>query len=237
MENRKTEKKHTAIVLAAGKGSRMHSETPKQFLELEGRPLVCYALQAFQESFIDEIILVTGEGQEDYCREEIVKRHGFTKVKQVIAGGKERYDSVYRGLCAADPCDYVYIQDGARPFLDEALLLRAKACVEESGACAAGMPVKDTIKTVDANGVVRATPDRRFLWQIQTPQVFSFPIIMEAYSRMFAAGECEGITDDAMVAERFSPVAVRLFEGSDRNIKITTPSDLLVAKILAENKF
>ncbi|MCC8152286.1 MAG: 2-C-methyl-D-erythritol 4-phosphate cytidylyltransferase [Lachnospiraceae bacterium] len=227
-----TKKKHVALVLAAGKGTRMNSETPKQFLELAGRPLICYALQTFQESFVDEIILVTGPEQVSYCRTEIVEKYGFYGVKQIVSGGAERYDSVYRGLCAAQDCDYVYIHDGARPFLDAGMLDRARCCVEECGACAAGMPVKDTMKVTDENNYVRYTPDRSHMWQIQTPQAFSFPVIRQAYERLFEEGDLRGVTDDAMVAERYSSVKVRLFEGSYRNIKVTTPEDLLLAKIL-----
>lgn len=230
------DERHVAIVLAAGRGSRMNSDVPKQFLELDGKPLVFYALKAFQDSFIDEIILVTGENQIDFCRREIVKKYNLTKVKQVISGGRERYESVFRGLSTASNCDYIYIHDGARPFIDQELLLRAKRCVETVGACAAGMPVKDTIKVVDEMNMVTSTPDRSYLWQIQTPQVFSFPLIKKAYERMFASGDCSGIIDDAMVAERFLSCPVQLFEGSYRNLKITTPEDLPVAKMLLKKK-
>ncbi len=230
------DEKHVAIVLAAGRGSRMNSDVPKQFLELDGKPLIFYALKAFQDSFVDEIILITGENQIDFCRREVVKKYNLTKVKQVISGGRERYESVFRGLSAVQDCDYVYIHDGARPFVDRELLLRAKRCVETVGACAAGMPVKDTIKVVDEMNMVTSTPDRSYLWQIQTPQVFSFPLIKKAYERMFASGDCSGITDDAMVAERFLSCPVQLFEGSYRNLKITTPEDLPVAKMLLKKK-
>ncbi len=230
-----TEKKHVALVLAAGQGARMNSEIPKQFLDLEDHPLIWYALQAFQKSFVDEIILVTGSGQELYCRTEIVEKYGFSKVKRIVPGGAERYESVYRGLSAAQNCDYIYIHDGARPFLDAEILERARRCVEECGACAAGMPVKDTIKVTDENNFVRDTPDRSRTWQIQTPQVFSFPVIRQAYELLFAEGKMCGITDDAMVVERYSSRRVRLFEGSYRNIKVTTPEDLLLAKILLKN--
>ncbi|MCC8029442.1 MAG: 2-C-methyl-D-erythritol 4-phosphate cytidylyltransferase [Lachnospiraceae bacterium] len=224
--------RHTAIILAAGRGSRMHSDTPKQFLLLADRPVLCYSLQVFQESFVDEIILVTGEGQEEYCREKIVGKYGFSKVTQIIRGGKERYDSVYRGLCASEGCDYVYIHDGARPFLDADILERARQCVEECGACAAGMPVKDTIRVVDEHKCSVSTPDRNHVWQMQTPQVFSYTLIRNAYDRLFAGGDMQGVTDDAMVAERMLSRPVRLFEGSYRNIKITTPEDILTAGIL-----
>ncbi len=219
-------KRHTAIVLAAGQGLRMNSEVPKQFMELEGRPLICHSLQVFEDSFVDEIILVASADRLDYCKEEIVEKYGYTKVTQIIAGGEERYDSVYQGLCAVRECDYVYIHDGARPFVDEEILLRAKQCVEETGACAAGMPVKDTIKVVDEQNVVIETPARSHVWQIQTPQVFSYPLLREAYDKLFAGGDLKDITDDAMVVERMLGHPVRLFEGSYRNVKITTPDDL-----------
>ncbi|MCD7982515.1 MAG: 2-C-methyl-D-erythritol 4-phosphate cytidylyltransferase [Clostridiales bacterium] len=222
--------KHSAIVLAAGKGSRMRSEIPKQYMTLAGRPLICYALQTFQESFIDEIILVTGEGQEEYCRREIVGKYNLSKVKKIVPGGKERYDSVYRGLRAAEDCDYVYIHDGARPFPDADILLRARQCAEQYGACTAGVPVKDTVKITDESGLVKSTPDRRYVWQIQTPQAFSFSIIKDAYDRLFELGDFSGITDDAMVVERTLSCPVRVFAGSWRNIKITSPEDLLIAE-------
>lgn len=236
MEAERREKRYAAIVLAAGKGSRMNSEIPKQFLELEGKPVIYYALKVFQESFVDEIILVVGAGQTEYCRKEITEKYNLTKVKHIIPGGQERFDSVFRGIQATGACDYVYIHDGARPFIDQALLLRAKNCVEVSGACAAGMPVKDTIKVVDGNNIVTSTPNRSCLWQIQTPQVFSFPVIRQAYEQMFASGDYSGITDDAMVVERFLSLPVRLYEGSYRNLKVTTPEDLLIAKMLVKKE-
>ncbi len=227
--------RHSAIILAAGKGSRMHSEIPKQYMKLGGHPLICYALRVFEESFIDEIILVSGEEQEEYCRTEIVEKYGFSKVKRIVPGGKERYDSVYRGLRALKNCDYVYIHDGARPFLDADLLLRARQCVEEYGACTAGVPVKDTIKIADRDGFVEDTPDRKYVWQIQTPQAFSYTVIKEAYDRLFEQNGFRGITDDAMVVEHTMSCPVRLFEGSLQNIKITTPEDILIAEQFLKN--
>lgn len=222
--------RHAAIVLAAGKGSRMKSDIPKQFLELNGKPVIYYALQEFENSFIDEIILVTGEGQQEYCRKEIVLNYGFHKVSKIIAGGKERYDSVYRGLCELKKADYVYIHDGARPFVDRQILLNAKNCVEKYRACAAGMPVKDTIKIVNDEGYVVDTPQRNYVWMIQTPQVFSYPLIMEAYRRLYIEERTITVTDDAMVVEQMMNEPVKLFEGSYENIKITTPEDLPIAE-------
>lgn len=223
--------KHAAIVLAAGRGSRMKSDIPKQFIELNGKPVLYYSLRAFEDSFIDEIILVTGEGQEEYCRTEIVDKYGITKVSGIICGGKERFDSVYRGLCALQECDYVYIHDGARPFVDAQILQRAKQCVMKNKACAAGMPVKDTIKVVDDDEYVTETPLRKYVWQIQTPQVFSYSIVKKAYDKLYEVSDRSGITDDAMVVERMLEHPVKLFEGSYRNIKITTPEDLPTAEM------
>ena len=117
------DKKCTAIVLAAGQGKRMNSSIQKQFLEIKGYPVLYYSLKCFQDSpLIGEIVLVTSENAVSYCRSEIVKKYGFSKVTGIIAGGKERYDSVYAGLLACGECEYVFIHDGARPFISEEIL-------------------------------------------------------------------------------------------------------------------
>lgn len=228
-------KKCTAIVLAAGSGKRMGTATPKQFLELEGRPLVYYALACFQESpLMDEILLVTSPDAITYCREEIVEKYQLTKVSQVLAGGKERYDSVYQGLRACqETCqgtDYVFIHDGARPFITGELLARGYETVRKYGTAIAGMPSKDTIKLVDSNGRVEETPSRDRVWLVQTPQIFAYDVIRAAYDRLQTSCK-EGITDDAMVVERLSQAEVHMFPGDYRNIKITTPEDLEIAKV------
>lgn len=138
-------KRHAAIVLAAGKGSRMKCDVPKQYLSLKGKPVLYYALKAFEESFIDEIVLVTGVGQEEYCQKEIVEHYGFQKVSHVIAGGKERYDSVYRGICALEGADYVYIMMARGRLSIMHFCAAARNTVEQYHACAAGIPSKDTI--------------------------------------------------------------------------------------------
>lgn len=246
-------KRCTAIVLAAGSGRRMKSDMAKQYMPLGGRPLIWYALHAVEESsVIDDCILVVC--QEDilngYVREQIVERYGFHKVTSVVPGGAERYDSVYNALrmladkrMAASAEDretsggdgYVFIHDGARPFLTEDILERCLAEVKRTGACVAGMPVKDTIKIADGEGYAAQTPDRALIWQIQTPQVFETALITEAYEklmrekdRLAAAGI--QITDDAGVVETLMERPVKLVEGSYRNIKVTTPEDIAVAE-------
>lgn len=221
---------YTAIVLAAGKGTRMNSKIQKQFLEVEGKAVIYYSLKCFQESpLIRDIILVTGEESLSYCKEEIVKRFGFSKVKKVTAGGKERYDSVYAGLCACDNTDYVLIHDGARPFVTEEILERTCFAVKETGACVVGMPAKDTIKISDRNKMVESTPAREKVWLVQTPQAFRYSLIKESYESI-RCKDMSGITDDAMIVEQESGVKVALVHGSYENLKITTPEDLIIAE-------
>ena len=218
-----------AIVLAAGSGSRMQSKTAKQYLPLDGKPLIYYALEQFQESTVDSIVLVVSQGQEEYCRKEIVEQYGFSKVSEIVAGGKERYDSVYAGLTALTGCDYVLIHDGARPFLDQEIIGRVIDEVLKSKACIAAMPAKDTIKIANEESVAIETPDRSRLWQVQTPQAFEYALIKKAYENILAQNTL-GITDDAQVLERATGKCSKLVQGSYRNIKVTTPEDLLVAE-------
>lgn len=226
--------KSTAIVLAAGQGKRMNSKVQKQFLLIKGKPVLYYSLSCFQNSReIEEIIVVTGKDSINFCKQEIIEAYGFSKVKAVIAGGRERYDSVYAGLCACEDSDYVFIHDGARPFLTEDMIRRGKEAVLASGACVIGMPSKDTIKIADENGMVASTPSRSLVWNIQTPQIFSYTAIREAHERARQQNMAD-ITDDAMVMERFGNMKIKLVEGSYENIKITTPEDILVAEKILE---
>ncbi len=226
--------RHYAIVLAAGKGSRMQSDIPKQYIKLCEKPILYYSLRAFEESFVDEIILVTAKEDILYCQKEIVDAYGLKKVTRIVSGGSERYRSVYQGLLAAAGADYVYIHDGARPFLSQQILERARACVEQHRACAAGMPVKDTIKIVDEDSFVVQTPARHLVWQVQTPQVFAYAVVRDAYERLQQQENAQPVTDDAMVVERMLRMPVKLFEASYENLKITTPEDLLLAEKLME---
>ncbi len=229
-----------AVVLAAGFGKRMNSDVRKQYLLIHNKPLLYYTLKAFEDSFIDEIILVVGDGEEEYCRQTIVNQYGFTKISAIVAGGRERYHSVYNALTYVEKnknkAGYVFIHDGARPFVTKEILERAYECVKKEDACIVGMPVKDTIKVVDACGVVADTPDRNSLWLVQTPQVFSFPMIKEAYDKLIQTEEAGAlqiaITDDAMVMETFGDTKVCVVEGSYENIKITTPDDIILAEHL-----
>lgn len=226
--------KCTAIVLAAGQGKRMGTKVQKQYLEISGKPVLFYSLDAFQRSnIIDEIILVVGENQEDYCKKEIVEKYGITKVSKIVKGGSERYYSVWNGLQAMSEDGYVFIHDGARPFVTEEILSRAYDAVQTEKACVVGMPVKDTIKIADDNKFAKETPNRNYVWMVQTPQVFEKTLVKEAYSLLMEQ-EIIQVTDDAMVVEKMLNRNVKLVEGSYENIKITTPEDLKIAEIFVK---
>lgn len=237
------EGKYAAIVLAAGRGKRMNSTVSKQYLLLNGKPVLYYALQVFENSIVDEIILVTGEEDIFYCQKEIVQKYKFKKVKAVIAGGKERYHSVFFGLeelkRRESQAEYIMIHDGARPFIEDSIIKRCAECVEKYQACATGMLVKDTIKIVDEELFAVQTPKRSNVWMVQTPQVFAYDLIQEAYGKIMdseAAGEEIIVTDDAMVVETVTDYKVKMVEGSYQNIKITTPEDMKIAKVFCDMK-
>lgn len=247
----------TAVVLAAGNGSRMKSKVAKQFLELAGKPLIYYALNTMQSSeVIDDILLVTGENDIDYMQTEIVDKFAFDKVRAIIAGGSERCFSVANAMQWIDQNEYaaenglekkenkqekeqkyaqqyVFIHDGARPFLTEQILMDTLAEVCRSKACVAAVPSKDTIKLVDTERYAVQTPDRKNVWSVQTPQVFEKDLIVKAYQDLVCAVRKDPsvfVTDDASVVELFSKVKVRMVEASYRNIKVTTPEDMLIAE-------
>ena len=193
-----------AIVLAAGNGKRMGADIPKQFLKINGEYILTKTLRVFQESsVISDIVLV---------------RH-------IITGGKERYDSSYAGILQCPNSDYVFIHDAARPYITEEILIRTAEEVQKHLAVAVGVPSKDTIKIVDDDGFVTDTPLRKNVWNIQTPQAFSYSLIRAAYEIMLEEG-MQGITDDAMVVEASRLARVKLVMGAYTNIKITTPDDL-----------
>ncbi len=233
MEQKKI--KTAAVVLAAGQGKRMQSAVAKQFLLLAGEPVICHALRAFETSEVETIVLVTGADEIEYCRKEIVEAYGFTKVSAVVPGGKERYHSVHEGLRALSDVladdGIVLIHDGARPMITHEIITRTIEAAKEHGACVAAMPVKDTIKVADADGFAAMTPDRSTLWQMQTPQTFTYNLVYGAYKKLLSDEKYQkGITDDAMVVESMCDGRVKLVEGSYENIKVTTPEDMIVAE-------
>lgn len=249
-------KRCTAVVLAAGSGRRMHAAMAKQFMELAGKPLIWYSLQAMEQSeIIDDCILVTGEADISFVRQEIVGKFGIGKVTDVIAGGDERYASVINAMRyiaeGRQPIPnvdgYVFIHDGARPFLTEEILRNTYEAVQQYGACVAAVPSKDTVKIADEQGFAASTPDRRLVWNIQTPQVFDRKLITAAYrslekellrpggqntdrDNVSVLGRSIPVTDDASVVERYTDHKVKLVMGAYENIKITTPEDISTAE-------
>ncbi len=234
------EKRTAAIVLAGGRGTRMGSDIPKQFIMVDDKPLIYYSLKTFQDSFVDEIVLVCSENDVDYCTTEIVEKYGFSKVKVIVPGGPERYHSVYNGLKALrcidegdmrDPCGIVMIHDGARPLVTEDIIKHAYDAVCENQAAVVAVPASDTVKMADMEGFATETLRRDLVWMVQTPQAFDFYEIYEAYSKLI---ETESdlhergisVTDDAMVLELFSDRRVKFVMGDQSNIKVTTPQDL-----------
>ena len=243
-------KKTAAIILAAGKGTRIGGDTPKQYMTIGEYPLVYYSLKAFSESFTDEIVLVCGEQDRQYCSEQIVEKYGFDKVKSIVAGGRERYHSVYNGLkalrCIAEgdgcePCDIVFIHDAARPFVDGEIIKRAYDAAVSYHAAVVAVPAKDTVKIADPEGFAVETISRDLVWQMQTPQTFDFYEIYDAYSRLIESEEDitergVTVTDDGMVLELFANRKVKLVMGDYMNIKVTTPDDIALAQNYIERK-
>ena len=224
--------KITAIVLAAGSGSRMKSKTKKQFMEIKGKPVIWYSLFEFEKSRVDEIILVTGKEDIDYCKKEIVEKYNLKKIKNVVAGGSERYESVYNGLKEVTG-NIVLIHDGARPLINNEIIERSIEGTIKSDACVVGVPVKDTIKRANKEGYIIDTPNRSELWITQTPQSFKTDLVKMAYKKMKEELEkgntTLNITDDAMVVEEFTTNQVRFVQGDYKNIKVTTPEDIDIA--------
>lgn len=221
-----------AIIVAAGRGTRMGTKESKQFLALQGKPIIVHTLEAFdRHPLIREIVLVTGERDVERCRSWIGE-YGITTNIKVIPGGAERQHSVYRGL-AEIGTPWVLVHDGVRPFVTRE---RISACYETAvkhGASVVAVPVKDTVKQVDGQGKVTGTPDRRSLWAIQTPQAFRRADLMRAHEEAASAGFLG--TDDAMLVERLG-ISVVVTEGEYSNIKITTPEDLDFAEVILNKR-
>jgi len=220
----------SAIVVAAGRGRRMGAKIGKQFLPLMGKPVLCYCLEVFEAcSDVDDIVLVVDAKDLDYTR-ELLQPYGYRKLHRIVAGGVERQQSVYKGLLEVKAdTDIVLIHDGVRPFVSLPILEESIRVARESGCSVVGVPAKDTIKIVDDQGYAVATPDRRTLWLIQTPQTFRYEILLQAHEKVQEENFLG--TDDAVLVERLG-IPVRMIMGSYENIKITTPEDMALGEII-----
>jgi 2-C-methyl-D-erythritol 4-phosphate cytidylyltransferase len=218
-----------ALVPAAGIGKRMGADINKQYLLLGGKPIVARTIQTLEDaSFIDDIYVIVPEDEIPYCRKHVVDRYDFRKVRQIVAGGAERQNSVMNGLRALKDMaedDVVLIQDGVRPFVSEHMLRKSVETASLHDGALVAVPVKDTVKVV-SDGVIRETPPRESLWLAQTPQTFRYSVIMAAHS--IAEAERYMGTDDASLVERMGK-EVHIVIGDYKNIKITTPEDLVLA--------
>lgn len=225
--------KVAAIVAAAGKGERLKSKVHKPFVALGKDPILLHALKVLDNSSpIGEIIVVAHQADLPKTR-LLLKKARLRKFKELLAGGKRRMDSVKNGLSAvSEDADYIIVHDGCRPFIDNKMISSVLGAAETFGAAITGVPVNPTVKEVERGGFVAATLKRERLIEVQTPQAFKKDILLRAYDTAFAEGaEAAEATDDAALVERLG-IKVKVVDGSDRNIKITTPEDLRYARML-----
>ncbi len=234
--------RNTAILLAAGRGKRMGSDIRKQYLELGGAPVFSYSLRTLQDyAQIHDIVVVVTPGDEPYMWDYLKKLGQTDKVRKVIAGGFERFHSVYLGLRSVEwPCEYVFIHDCARAFLDTTTLPRLYRAVRKYGTAVAAVRSKDTVRIGDRNDFAVSTPQRKDVWIIQTPQVFRYEdarkahdMAMDQLPELTSRGII--ITDDAMVVETMLGMRIKMVESTYGNIKLTTPDDLIYATALIQN--
>jgi len=230
--------KATILIPAAGMGRRMGTTVNKQYLKLAGKPILAHTLALFdQHPQVEHIYPILPADEIDYCRQQIIEPYAFSKVRRLVSGGAERQDSVRNGLLAlaedglGQSERIVLVHDGARPLFNPRLLSELLEIIVAKGACIVGAPAKDTIKEVDA-GVISGTPERKRLWQAQTPQGFRYQLIAEAFRCADEAGFLG--TDDASLLERIG-VPVAILAGDYRNIKVTTPEDLVIASALLDS--
>ena len=223
-----------AVVPAGGTGTRMGGTVPKQFLELNGKPILYYTLKTLQDcGIISELILVVPEKEYDNaCTDWLGKPEIVTKV---VVGGEKRQDSVYNGFCELSPqTEIVLVHDGVRPFLSHQMIQESVDAAREYGAAITAIPVNDTIKSVDDSGLVSQTVDRDGLWRVQTPQVFRYELLQEAFKK--ANSEKFYGTDEGTLIEHLGK-PVKVVEGSEQNIKITRPEDLRLSEIFISRVF
>lgn len=226
---------NTAIILAAGKSSRMKSHINKQYIEILGKPILVYTLDVFESNeLIDEIIVVVSKEEYEFFKAKVLAKFEYKKVSKIIIGGNERQQSVYNALSEISPkSNIVLIHDGARPFITNDIVNSCIEATKQYKAVSTGMPSKDTIKILDSCGFVSHTPKRQDVWITQTPQSFEINTIKKAHE--YASKLKLTATDDAMLVEIMGE-KVKMIEGSYENIKITTPEDLITANGILKHR-
>lgn len=220
-----------AIVPAAGRGLRMGGALPKQFLALGGEPLVVHSLRVLQASpAVDEIVLAVPQADLDYCLNDLAVRFGFSKIRKVVAGGKERQDSVRHALeHVSEETEIVVVHDAVRPFVTEGMLTEVVEAARRVGGAIVALPMRDTVKQVGAEGRIERTVDRQPLWLAQTPQAFRREQLLAAHYKAYA--EKVHATDDAFLFE-WAGHPVVVVEGSGENIKVTRPEDMIIGEAI-----
>lgn len=223
----------SVIIPAAGMGRRMNSSINKQFMPLYKKPVLAHTIEKFVKcDNVNEIIVVVREDEINTCIDEVIKPYGLHKVKKIIAGGEERKDSVYNGLKeVCSQCRIILVHDGARPFVTEDHINSSIIGSLNHGACVVGVPVKDTIKIINSCNDILDTPNRETLWAVQTPQTFSYNLLIKAHEESTNMGY--SATDDSMLVEKLGHT-VKMIKGSYDNIKITTPEDLILGERILE---
>lgn len=218
----------SVVIPAAGQGRRMNAPINKQYLMINGKPILAYTLDVFENCpLISEMILVINKDEFRQCRQQVLRPYHYKKIR-LVEGGNTRQESVYKGLRAVNPkTDIVMIHDGARPIVQESVIIQSIYETLEYKATVVGVPAKNTIKMIDGEGFVKCTPNRDYLVEIQTPQTFEYELLKEAHEKAIEAG-IEG-TDDAFLVERLN-YPVKIVTGHYTNIKITTPEDLIIAE-------
>jgi 2-C-methyl-D-erythritol 4-phosphate cytidylyltransferase len=221
----------SAIIVAAGKGTRMNMDMNKQFIPLSGMPIVAHTINVFNNTpLINEIIVVVNIDDIEFVNEEIIRKYGFSKVVNVVCGGVERQSSVYNGILqVSTKSSVIAIHDGARPFVTPEIIRNTVEAAIENSSSVCAVKVKDTIKTASTDGFIDQTLSRETLWSIQTPQAFKTNIIIDAHKRAI----CDNYigTDDAVLVERLG-IKTKIVTGSYNNIKITTSEDLIFAQAI-----
>ena len=224
--------KTVCIVPSAGSGRRLNRIKNKPYISIAGKPIIAHTLKALADSpTIDSIIVVTAKNKIEVCK-RIIKRYKLKKIDCVIEGGKKRFDSVKNGIEKAKDADFIFIHDGVRPLIDKKLIRKLFLAAKKFGAAIPATPVKQTLKRIASGSFVKETPERKFLWEAQTPQVFKGYLAVKAYSKR----NKKDITDDSSLLESFWN-KIKVVKGSYDNIKITTGGDLKLAEMLLRKKY
>lgn len=228
--------KIVALIAAAGKGKRMNTRISKPFIPIFGKPILAYTIEKFEKcKLIDKIYLTVNSEEKELCSRNVIIKYNFSKVQELVDGGETRQDSVYNGLKALDKdTDIVVIHDGARPLIEETLIRDSIEKAQKYGAAIAAIPIKDTVKKSENNFFINKTLNREEIWRAQTPQTFKYDLILPAYHKAYKDKFLA--TDDAAILERYGH-KVKLIIGSEENIKITTPFDIIVAENFLKKGF